>query len=272
MKKEKLSPMMEHYLEMKKQYPDCFLFYRLGDFYEMFFEDAEKASRELELTLTGRDCGLAERAPMCGVPYHAVEEYISRLVEKGYCVAVCDQLEDPREAKGMVKRGVTRIVTPGTNVFSDSMDEKKNVYLMGVLWLDDTFGIATVDVSTGDFFVTEVKTARKAADEIIRHAPAEIICNPEFQISGVDTEELHSRIGVSLTVLNGQTYEADVCERLLLSHFKASSRHTLGLSGMETGAIAAGTVLAYLYRTQMTDLAHITRIQPYSSGDGRCCG
>ena len=267
MKKEKLSPMMEHYLEMKKQYPDCFLFYRLGDFYEMFFEDAEKASRELELTLTGRDCGLAERAPMCGVPYHAVEEYISRLVEKGYCVAVCDQLEDPREAKGMVKRGVTRIVTPGTNVFSDSMDEKKNVYLMGVLWLDDTFGIATVDVSTGDFFVTEVKTARKAADEIIRHAPAEIICNPEFQISGVDTEELHSRIGVSLTVLNGQTYEADVCERLLLSHFKASSRHTLGLSGMETGAIAAGTVLAYLYRTQMTDLAHITRIQPYSSGD-----
>ncbi len=267
MKKEKLSPMMEHYLEMKKQYPDCFLFYRLGDFYEMFFEDAEKASRELELTLTGRDCGLAERAPMCGVPYHAVEEYISRLVEKGYCVAVCDQLEDPREAKGMVKRGVTRIVTPGTNVFSDSMDEKKNVYLMGVLWLDDTFGIATVDVSTGDFFVTEVKTARKAADEIIRHAPAEIICNPEFQISGVDTQELHSRIGVSLTVLNGQTYEADVCERLLLSHFKASSRHTLGLSGMETGAIAAGTVLAYLYRTQMTDLAHITRIQPYSSGD-----
>ncbi|MBO4627820.1 MAG: DNA mismatch repair protein MutS [Lachnospiraceae bacterium] len=267
MKKEKLSPMMEHYLEIKKQYPDCFLFYRLGDFYEMFFDDAVNASRELELTLTGRDCGLAERAPMCGVPHHAVEEYISRLVEKGYRVAVCDQLEDPKEAKGMVKRGVTRIVTPGTNVFADNIDEKKNVYLMGALWMDGVFGVATVDVSTGDFFVTEVNTARKCSDEIIRHAPAELLCNPEFQISGVDLEELKARTGVTVTVISGQAYEADVCERLLLSHFKAGSRHVLGLGSMETGCVTAGTVLAYLYQTQMTELSHITRIQPYSSGD-----
>lgn len=149
--KENLSPMMQHYMEMKRKYSDCLMFYRLGDFYEMFFEDAEIASRELELTLTGRDCGLEQRAPMCGVPFHAADTYISRLVEKGYRVAICEQMEDPKEAKGMVRRDVTRIVTPGTNVLAQGIDESKNTYLMGILWMDDTFGVATVDVSTGDY-------------------------------------------------------------------------------------------------------------------------
>ncbi len=267
MKKEKLSPMMEHYFEIKKQHPDCIVFYRLGDFFELFFDDAKLVSRELELTLTGRDCGLAERAPMCGVPHHAAEEYISRLVERGYRVAICDQLEDPKLAKGMVKRGVTRIVSPGTNVFSGSLDERKHVYLMGILWMDDTFGIATVDVSTGDFSVTEVKTARKANDEILRFSPAEIICNPAFQISGVDLEDIKSRTGCAVTVLTENLYDPDACAEKLREHFSVSSRQVLGLGNLEVGADTAGAVLLYLYETQMVELSHISKIVPYQSGD-----
>ncbi len=151
-----LSPMMQHYLETKKEHPDCILFYRLGDFYEMFFDDAKTVSRELELTLTGKECGLEERAPMCGVPYHAAEVYLNRLVEKGYKVAIAEQMEDPKQAKGLVKREVIRIVTPGTNLSAQALDETKNNYLMSIVYLDKTFGVATADVSTGDFLVTEV--------------------------------------------------------------------------------------------------------------------
>ncbi|MBR5712625.1 MAG: DNA mismatch repair protein MutS [Lachnospiraceae bacterium] len=257
--------MMLHYLEVKRQYPNCLLFYRLGDFYEMFFEDAEIGSKELELTLTGRDCGLEDRAPMCGVPYHAVDGYISKLVEKGYTVAICEQLEDPKKAKGMVKRGVTRIVTPGTNVFSDSMDESKNKYLMGVLWMDDVFGVATVDVSTGDFYVTEVENAKKLLDEISKFSPSEIICNPAFLISGVDTEDLRNRLRIAVTVLEDPLYDPERTRELLLTHFHVGGIHSLGLSKMETGSYTAGAVLAYLYETQKTSLAHITRLQPYAT-------
>jgi len=268
MKKEnQLSPMMEHYMEVKREYPGCILFYRLGDFYECFFDDAIVTSKELELTLTGRDCGLPDRAPMCGVPYHAVEQYISQMVEKGYRVAVCDQLEDPKEAKGMVKRGVTRVVSPGTNIFSDTLDEKKNVYLMGILWMDDTFGIAVADVSTGEFNVTEGKTVRKVLDEITRYAPREIVCNAAFQISGVDIEDLKNRLGISVVVLEGPEYGLETCETEMLKHFHVSSRHMLGLGNMETGANAAAAVLAYLYQTQKTSLAHITHLQPYLTSD-----
>ena len=149
--------MMTHYLETKKQYPDCILFYRLGDFYEMFFEDAQTVSKELELTLTGKDCGLEERAPMCGVPYHAVEGYLSRLVQKGYKVAIAEQMEDPKQAKGLVKREVIRVVTPGTLTNSQVLEESKNNYLMGIVYIDGVFGVSTVDVSTGDYLVTEVR-------------------------------------------------------------------------------------------------------------------
>ena len=152
--------MMTHYLETKKQYPDCILFYRLGDFYEMFFEDAQTVSKELELTLTGKDCGLEERAPMCGVPYHAVEGYLSRLVQKGYKVAIAEQMEDPKQAKGLVKREVIRVVTPGTLTNSQVLEESKNNYLMGIVYIDGVFGVSTVDVSTGDYLVTKVRNER----------------------------------------------------------------------------------------------------------------
>ena len=167
-----LSPMMTHYLETKKQYPDCILFYRLGDFYEMFFEDAQTVSKELELTLTGKDCGLEERAPMCGVPYHAVEGYLSRLVQKGYKVAIAEQMEDPKQAKGLVKREVIRVVTPGTLTNSQVLEESKNNYLMGIVYIDGVFGVSTVDVSTGDYLVTEVRNERSLLDEIYKFSPS----------------------------------------------------------------------------------------------------
>ena len=172
-----LSPMMRHYMETKKQYPDCILFYRLGDFYEMFFEDAQTASRELEITLTGKECGLSERAPMCGVPFHAVDSYLNKLVQKGYKVAIAEQMEDPKLAKGLVKREVIRVVTPGTITSAQALDETKNNYLMGIVCTDGRFGVATADISTGDFLVTEVETERELFDEINKFSPSEIICN-----------------------------------------------------------------------------------------------
>ena len=168
----KLSPMMQHYLQTKKEYPGCILFYRLGDFYEMFFDDAEIVSRELELTLTGKSCGLPERAPMCGVPFHALDSYLTRLVEKGYKAAICDQVEDPRTAKGMVKREVTRIVTPGTNLDMDSLEEGKNNFIFCILYSRQGLsGISIADVTTGEFYMTQTEGDRKIYDEIIRCAP-----------------------------------------------------------------------------------------------------
>ena len=175
-----LTPMMEHYIATKRENPTCILFYRLGDFYEMFFDDAISVSRELELTLTGKACGLPERAPMCGVPYHAVESYLNRLVQKGYKVAICDQLEDPREAKGMVKRGVTRIVTPGTNMNASSLEEGKNNYILSIIYVGNTFGLSAADVSTGDFFVTELDSDRKLMDELSKYHPSELVCNADL--------------------------------------------------------------------------------------------
>ena len=152
------SPMMQHYLATKAEYRDCILFYRLGDFYEMFFDDALVVSKELELTLTGKDCGQEERAPMCGVPFHAAETYINRLVSNGHKVAICEQMEDPKQAKGIVKREVIKVVTPGTNLNSQALDETKNNYLMSIVYLGDVLGVAIADYSTGDFFVTEIET------------------------------------------------------------------------------------------------------------------
>ena len=193
-----LSPMMQHYVATKEEYKDCILFYRLGDFYEMFFEDAVTVSRELELTLTGKECGLEERAPMCGVPYHAAETYVSRLIEKGYKVAICEQVEDPRTAKGMVKREVTRVVTPGTNLNTQGLDEGKNNYLMSIVCLADRYGVAVADVTTGDCFLTEVDRQRKLLDEINKFMPAEIICNDALLVSGIDLEDLRSRLHIAV--------------------------------------------------------------------------
>ena len=263
---EQLSPMMVHYLETKRQYADCILFYRLGDFYEMFFDDAELVSRELELTLTGKSCGLEERAPMCGVPFHAADVYITKLVDNGHKVAICEQIEDPKLAKGMVKREVIRIVTPGTNTAPESLDETKNNYLMGIIWSDDSFGISAIDVSTGDYYVTEVNSARKVMDEITKFGPSEIVCNPAFFMSGVDTEDLQNRLRIAISPLADWMTEPDNCEKVLKEHFHLGNLFGLGLGDMPAGVLAAGAVMNYLYDTQKIALSHITELKPYVTG------
>ena len=261
-----LSPMMRHYMETKKQYPDCILFYRLGDFYEMFFEDAQTASRELEITLTGKECGLSERAPMCGVPFHAVDSYLNKLVQKGYKVAIAEQMEDPKLAKGLVKREVIRVVTPGTITSAQALDETKNNYLMGIVCTDGRFGVATADISTGDFLVTEVETERELFDEINKFSPSEIICNNAFYMSGVDLEELKNRYHVAVSALEPRFFGEEACRKILKEHFRVGALNGLGLEELGTGIIAAGAVMQYMYETQKSTLEHITTIQPYSTG------
>ena len=261
-----LTPMMQKYIETKEQYKDCILFYRLGDFYEMFFEDAITASRELEITLTGKDCGLEERAPMCGVPFHAVDNYLTRLVAKGYKVAICEQVEDPKQAKGLVKREVIRIVTPGTNLNTQALDATKNNYLMSIVCMSDRFGVSVVDITTGDYFVTEVDHERKLMDEIIRYSPAEIICNQSFEVCGVDLEDIKGRLGISVFTMEGWYFDDALCERALKEHFHVSSLAGLGLGDFNCGCIAAGSLLQYLKETQKTDLSNLTSITPYRSG------
>ena len=261
-----LSPMMQHYMETKKEYPDCILFYRLGDFYEMFFDDALTVSKELEITLTGKDCGLSERAPMCGVPFHALDSYLYRLVQKGYKVAIAEQMEDPRQAKGLVKREVIRVVTPGTITSSQVLDETKNNYLMGIVYMDGIYGISTADISTGDFMVTEVDSDRELFDEINKFSPSEIICNNAFYMSGVDMDELKNRYQVVISALDSRFFGEESCRRILMEHFKVGALVGLGLEDYATGIIAVGAVMQYIYETQKSTLEHITTITPYSTG------
>jgi DNA mismatch repair protein MutS len=258
-----LTPMMQQYMEIKNQYKDCILFYRLGDFYEMFFEDALTCTKELEITLTGKNYGQEERAPMCGVPYHAVESYLSKLISKGYRVAICEQVEDPKAAKGIVRREVIRIVTPGTNLNPQALDESKNNYLMGIVHTINAYGIATVDVTTGDFYVTEVDSDRKLLDEINKFNPTEIICNSTFLVSGVDMEDLRNRMQISVSDLEPWYFDDDLCTNSLKSHFSVSSLAGLGLKDYTIGVIAAGAIMQYLYETQKNSLTHLTRLTPY---------
>lgn len=258
--------MMTHYLETKKEYPDCVLFYRLGDFYEMFFDDAKTVSKELELTLTGKECGLEERAPMCGIPYHAADTYLNRLVQKGYKVAIAEQMEDPRQVKGLVKREVIRVVTPGTITSTQALDETKNNYLMGVVYIGETFGIASADISTGDFLVTEVESERELIDEINKFSPSEIICNEAFYVSGVDIEEIKNRYHTVISSLDNHFFSDESCRKILREHFKVGALDGLGLSDYDNGVIAAGAVMEYMYETQKSTLSHITTITPYSTG------
>ena len=262
----KLSPMMVEYKKTKEQYPDCILFYRLGDFYEMFFEDAVTVSRELSLTLTGKECGLEERAPMCGVPYHAVESYLTKLVQKGYKVAIAEQMEDPKLAKGLVRREVIRVVTPGTLTSSQALDETKNNFLMGIVYLGDCFGIASCDITTGDFFVTEVQSERELLDELAHFTPSEIVCNQAFFMSGIDMDELKNRCQAYVSALDPRFFSDDGCRRILKEHYRVASLDGLGLGDCPTGVIAAGAVMQYMYETQKSDLSHITSITPYSTG------
>lgn len=262
-----LSPMMQHYMETKKEYPDCILFYRLGDFYEMFFDDALTASRELEITLTGKECGLEERAPMCGVPYHAVDSYLSRLVQKGYKVAIAEQMEDPKQAKGLVKREVIRVVTPGTITSSQALDETKNNYLMAIVYLGDKMGVSVADITTGDFLVTEVGSERSLFDEINKFSPAEIIYNDAFTMSGISLDEMKDRYHFAVFAVDSHYFQDESCRKVLKEHFKVNGLEGLGLGDYDSGVIAAGAVLQYLYETQKTTMDHLTSIVPYSTGN-----
>ena len=263
---QEVTPMMQHYLQTKEQYKDCILFYRLGDFYEMFFEDAKIVSKELELTLTGKSCGLEERAPMCGVPFHAAEGYLNRLVSRGYKVAICEQVEDPKLAKGIVKREVVRIVTPGTNTDMQSLDETKNNYIMCIAYLGDKYGIAIADVTTGDFYVTELDSERKLMDEINKFAPSEIVCNEAFYMSGVDIDDMKNRLNIAISSLDAWYFGDTLAQETLINHFHIQSLKGLGLEDYESGVIAAGTLLKYLYETQKNTLDNILEIHPYSIG------
>ncbi|HIX49316.1 MAG TPA: DNA mismatch repair protein MutS [Candidatus Mediterraneibacter caccavium] len=258
--------MMKQYMETKAQYQDCILFYRLGDFYEMFFDDALTASRELEITLTGKNCGQEERAPMCGVPYHAVESYLNKLVSKGYKVAICEQVEDPKTAKGIVKRDVVRIVTPGTNLDTQALDETRNNYIMCIVYIADRYGVSVSDITTGDYFVTEIPDSAKLMDEIYRFSPSEIICNEAFYMSGMDLDGMKDRLGITIYSLDSWYFDDDVCRQKLLEHFQVTSFAGLGLADYDCGIISAGALLQYLLETQKNSLSNLTHITPYAAG------
>ncbi len=262
--REKITPMMQQYLLTKNEYMDCILFYRLGDFYEMFFDDAVKASEALDLTLTGKSCGLEERAPMCGVPFHSVDPYIDRLLSKGYKVAICEQVEDPKLAKGLVKRDVIRIVTPGTNMDPGSLDESRNNFLMCIAGIGNTTGIAYADISTGEFFITEVNGSEKIKDEISRVAPSEVIYNEGMNVSAPWLASLHEERGIASGALGSFYFDKDDCVKVLKDHFEVASLTALGIDDLPSGIIAAGALMQYLNETQKIPLKHITHISPYA--------
>ena len=206
------SPMMQHYLEIKKEYKDAIVFYRLGDFYEMFFDDAITASKELEITLTGRECGQEERAPMCGIPFHAAENYIAKLIAKGYKVAICEQLEDAKEAKGIVKRDVIRVVTPGTLTGTNLLEENENNYIMGLFKKGIYFGLAVCDITTGDFYATQIKEDNNfplVLDEIARFLPAEIIMNSLMYESKEEIKAIHEKFDAYLSRTEDESYHEE---------------------------------------------------------------
>lgn len=260
------TPMMQHYLKTHEEYKDCILFYRLGDFYEMFFDDAKVVSKELELTLTGKSCGAEERAPMCGIPYHAAETYLTRLVKKGYKVAICEQVEDPKLANGMVKREVTRVVTPGTTLNAQALDETKNNYIMCIAYIGDHYGISSADITTGDYYVTEVDSERKLLDEVNKYQPTEIICNEAFYISGIDIDDMKNRMGIVIYSLDAWYFSDETAQMTLKDHFKVRDLEGLGLADYDSGVVAAGALLKYLYETQKTTLSNLVAIHPYTTG------
>ena len=256
----KLTPMMQQYMDTKEQYKDCLLFYRLGDFYEMFFEDAEIASRELEITLTGRDCGFDERAPMCGVPWHSVHNYIAKLIHKGYKVAICEQMEDPALAKGIVKREVTRIITPGTVTDPSMLEEKKNNFLMAVYNLQTYFGIAAVDITTGEFYATQISfgnTTKKLMDEIYRYQPSEILVNKQIQ-SVLSLQDFREKTGIYISILEDGAFDRNSAEKSIKDIGGSNP-----LQQQELAVCASGALLHYLKATQKADLGHIRTITPY---------
>ncbi|WP_296708095.1 DNA mismatch repair protein MutS [Eubacterium sp.] len=263
---DSVTPMMQKYIETKRAHSDCIIFYRLGDFYEMFFEDALIASKELEITLTGKSCGLEKRVPMCGVPHHSVDSYLNRLVAYGHKVAIVEQMEDAADTKTLVQREVTRIVTPGTNLNITSLDDSKNNYLMCILCTDGAYGISVVDVGTGDYYVTEVNDKRLLIDEIYKFTPSEIVSNEVFLMSGINIDDLKNRLGAYVYTLEDWYFDDDKAISVLKDHFKVMDISGLGLSDYPLGSIAGGALLNYLLETQKNSLDHLTKITPYRTG------
>ena len=261
------SPMMQHYLATKDQYKDCILFYRLGDFYEMFFDDAITASRELELTLTGKDCGQEERAPMCGIPFHAAEVYISRLIGKGYKVAICEQLEDPKQAKGIVKRDVIRVVTPGTVIESNMLDEKKNNYILSIYKNGLFFGMAVCDISTGDFYATQIKQSNnfaKLLDEISRFSPAEVVVNEMLFATAEEVNKVRERFECYITRLENKEFETNYATLSEQYDLVCEGKKIENIDEKALAIIAANGLLCYLKDTQKIQLEHINKIKIYN--------
>ena len=267
------SPMMQHYLDTKKDYKDSILFYRLGDFYEMFFDDAILASRELELTLTGKECGQEERAPMCGVPFHAAENYIARLISKGYKVAICEQMEDPKQAKGIVKREVIRVVTPGTVIESNLLDEKKNNYIMSVYKSGIYFGIAVCDVSTGDFRATQIKETNNfsaALDEISRYSPAEIVVNNLMYDTTEEIAKIRERFQIYISKQEDNKFSNNVEELTSKYNVVDESENKIEINDKTLCICAINGLLTYILETQKTNLDHINKIILYNNTKYMC--
>ncbi len=260
------TPMMQEYLKTKEEYKDCILFYRLGDFYEMFFEDAALASKELELTLTGKACGMEEKAPMCGVPFHAADSYINRLVSKGYRVAICEQVEDPKEAKGLVKREVIRVVTPGTNMDQMALDESSNNYIISLYFNKGIYGISCCDITTADFLLTEATDTKKVIDELYKYNPSEIIYSKSLMESDLELNGIADKLSCALSFIDDSNFEESLTIKTLLTHFKVHSLEGLGLIDFPIGRVAAGALLLYLKDTQKSDLSHLTHLTPYTDG------
>lgn len=261
------TPMMQQYLDIKNQYKDCIMFYRVGDFYEMFFDDALTASKALEITLTGKDCGQEERAPMCGVPYHAYEVYANRLIEQGYKVAICEQVEDPKQAKGLVKRDVIQIITPGTNLSTQNLKEGQNNYIMSIYAFDNAYGIAVADITTGEARTCQVTSQEKCKDEINKYQPSEIICNETLLCQDWDWDYYRERLHITISAIDDWHFNEEQAENCLLKHFKVQSLEALGLKDRSLTVIASGALMEYLIETQKSSLDHMNRLELYAVDD-----
>ena len=261
-----LTPMMQQYMEIKEQNKDTIIFYRLGDFYEMFFEDAKTASQILGLTLTGRDCGLEERAPMCGVPFHSCDPYITKLVAAGYKVGICEQVEDPKEAKGIVKREIVRVVTPGTITLSDAVEETKNNFLVCIFAQGGKYGFSVTDASTGEIYATEFNQAGAKADllsEIAKFSPSEIIYNKEVEGDKFLRRILKERYKAFIQSVESDCTEAEASQEMLKKHYLPEDIKEI--ASKELASRATAILFDYLEKTQMTDLSHMKKIQVYDS-------
>lgn len=261
------TPMMQQYLDIKNQYKDCIMFYRVGDFYEMFFDDALTASKALEITLTGKDCGQEERAPMCGVPYHAYEVYANRLIEQGYKVAICEQVEDPKQAKGLVKRDVIQIITPGTNLSTQNLKEGQNNYIMSIYAFDNAYGIAVADITTGEARTCQVTSQEKCKDEINKYQPSEIICNETLLCQDWDWDYYRERLHITISAIDDWHFNEEQAANCLLKHFKVQSMEALGLKDRSLTVIASGALMEYLIETQKSSLDHMNRLELYAVDD-----